>query len=224
MFSRKAPLYLVFPSLYPSTVTPMCRRSFQKSALFILPLVLTVGCTERFTEPTSSPKVNRSETVPVDEKPKSQSLSALKKDGRLNWSEENLVMATPDQLSQWISQQSAPLVLVDFWATFCPPCVAKMPQVKKLSEKYSDGRLSVVAISCDDLSDREAVLSVLNRIQPAFPQWIVPKGAYEANVAFDLDELPTYRLFNNRGELIEEFSSQFKFEDIETRIAAELAK
>ena len=39
-------------------------------------------------------------------------------------------------------------VLLDFWATWCPPCVAKRPKLEKLYKKYSD-QIEIVSISLD---------------------------------------------------------------------------
>lgn len=47
------------------------------------------------------------------------------------------------------------LVLVDFWATWCPPCQALMPDLQSLAEAYAD-HLEVVAVSVD--GDPEAVV------------------------------------------------------------------
>ncbi|MCH8824203.1 MAG: TlpA family protein disulfide reductase [Planctomycetes bacterium] len=41
------------------------------------------------------------------------------------------------------------VILMDFWATWCGPCVAEMPKLKKLYEKYHDRGLEVVGISSD---------------------------------------------------------------------------
>jgi thiol-disulfide isomerase/thioredoxin len=141
------------------------------------------------------------------------------------WTSDDLEQASPERLAEWIETQQAPLMLVDYWATWCAPCVEKFPKLVELSEKYSDGRLSVLAISCNEVHDREEVLEFLNRTKPRFAQWIVPDGVYQANVAFDLDSVPTYRLFNRRGELLKEFSGgAFEFEDIERQIELELSK
>ncbi len=48
-------------------------------------------------------------------------------------------------------------VIVDFWATWCKPCVKGFPGLQELFEKYKDRGLSVVAISIDSPKSRSRV-------------------------------------------------------------------
>ena len=52
-------------------------------------------------------------------------------------------------------------VLLDFWASWCGPCLGSMPTMKKLHETYADRGLRIIGISLD--SKREAWLSAIRR-------------------------------------------------------------
>ncbi len=50
------------------------------------------------------------------------------------------------------------VVIIDFWATWCPPCLMSIPELVGLQEKYRENGLTIVGISVDDpgqVSDRD---------------------------------------------------------------------
>jgi tetratricopeptide (TPR) repeat protein len=48
-----------------------------------------------------------------------------------------------------LSQLSGKIVVLDFWATWCPPCRASVPELKEMIKKYPRERLTVISISGD---------------------------------------------------------------------------
>ena len=53
--------------------------------------------------------------------------------------------------NQAISQWKDKVIVVNFWATWCPPCREEMPELSRLQEQYQDRGLVVLGISTDEL-------------------------------------------------------------------------
>ncbi len=62
-----------------------------------------------------------------------------------------------------LSSYRGHVVLLDFWATWCPPCVASVPELIALEKKYKDRGLVVLAVSLDEGGDAPAKLSAFSR-------------------------------------------------------------
>jgi thiol-disulfide isomerase/thioredoxin len=69
-------------------------------------------------------------------------------------------MAPPIQIDEWITPQppgqsdlNGRVYILEFWATWCPPCVQSIPHMIKLADKYKDKAVSFIALSVDDSSE-----------------------------------------------------------------------
>lgn len=74
------------------------------------------------------------------------------------------------RLSDLIAKQQ--VVYLDFWATWCGPCAAEMPQLEHLYETYKGRGLVVLGISMDDPGTMGAVASYVHRNGLTFPVMI----------------------------------------------------
>lgn len=54
-----------------------------------------------------------------------------------------------DQVLRWKNADNDTLYVLNFWATWCAPCVAELPAFEKLHEQYADKNVKVVLISND---------------------------------------------------------------------------
>ena len=73
-------------------------------------------------------------------------------------------------------------VLINFWATWCPPCKAEIPWFIEFAEKYRDDRLAVIGISVDD--SPEDVRAFAEEYKVNYPM-LVGLGHDELRQAYD---------------------------------------
>jgi len=75
-------------------------------------------------------------------------------------------------LAQFVDQHPGKVVLIDFWATWCPPCVQMFPHTVELSNRWADRGLVVAAVSLDDPADESVVRRFLAEKGAYFPNFI----------------------------------------------------
>lgn len=80
-----------------------------------------------------------------------------------------------------VAKNKGKVVLVNYFATWCPPCVDEFPDLVKLQAKYKSRGLSVIGVSLNDSADEMDTLKAFIRKQkPSFPVYI----ASPLNIAF----------------------------------------
>lgn len=90
------------------------------------------------------------------------------------------------------------VVLVDFWATWCRPCMAELPKVKAAYDKLHAKGFEIVGLSFD--RDRKALDRVLKEESMAWPQYFESEKAENRfGEAFGISSIPTMWLVDKRG-------------------------
>jgi thiol-disulfide isomerase/thioredoxin len=92
------------------------------------------------------------------------------------------------------------VVLVEFWSTSCGPCIAEMPTVKAVYEKFHNRGFEVVAISLDD--KESALRRFIKEKELPWPQHFDGKGwANQFAARYGIFEIPTMWLVDKEGNL-----------------------
>jgi len=95
------------------------------------------------------------------------------------------------------------VVLVDFWATWCGPCLQELPKVKDIYQKYHEKGLEIVGVSNDYKGDDLKQFMTKNPDMP-WPQLFDPKAAESQSwnpitTGFGIDGIPTMFLIDKKG-------------------------
>ncbi|MDR3763038.1 MAG: TlpA disulfide reductase family protein [Acidobacteriota bacterium] len=88
------------------------------------------------------------------------------------------------------------VLLIDFWATWCPPCRESVPELKELHKKYGD-RLAVMSVSADE-SQKQWSDYILKHDMSWQQSWDKGNKASVLN-AFGVHLFPTYVLIDAEG-------------------------
>ena len=91
------------------------------------------------------------------------------------------------------------VVLVNFWAIWCPPCIREMPSMEKAYVKFKDKGLEVLAISLDS-EDFIKIKKFVMDLKLTFPIAYDPKD--DAKYKYEVRSIPTTFLIDRKGNLI----------------------
>ena len=113
------------------------------------------------------------------------------------------------------------LVLIDFWASWCGPCIRELPNVVKAYERFHDKGLEIVGVSLD--KDKASWLAAIEQTGQKWPQMSDLKGwDSEGAALYGIQSIPANVLINEQGEIVaRDLRGDALLKEIESRLAAE---
>lgn len=126
-----------------------------------------------------------------------------------------------------IAANKGRVVLVDMWASWCGPCVAKFPEFVELHNKYAPNGLACVSVSLDREAGQEAALRLLDKWGATFPNYVLKNAGRDeekivARFAY-AGGIPHQVLFDKNGARVWDSATGSRF-GLDRRIERELLK
>ena len=110
------------------------------------------------------------------------------------------------------------VVLIDFWATWCGPCVGEVPHVKEAYHKLHSQGFEVIGISLDQ--DRARLEYFINTNAMPWPQYCDGKGwSNDIGVKYSIHSIPTMWLVDKEGLVQDQDAEQNLLEKAEKLLA-----
>lgn len=124
-------------------------------------------------------------------------------------------------LDRLLEKRRGKAVLVEFWATWCGPCLELLPHTVELHDRFRERGLAVITVSMDDPADGSAVGRTLARHGAATENYLSSYGiGSEGFSAFGIKDgaLPHLRLYDREGKLHRTFAGAIEPAEVERSV------
>jgi thiol-disulfide isomerase/thioredoxin len=100
-----------------------------------------------------------------------------------------------------LSELRGKVVVIDFWATWCPPCRAEMPWLVSMAKRLESKGVAFVAISEDDPPDNVSLVTDFASQVPGLERFAV-LGDPDIESRYGVNSLPTLFIVDRQGRLV----------------------
>jgi len=94
------------------------------------------------------------------------------------------------------------VTVIDFWATWCKPCIAEVPEYNRFYQEYSKKGVVLIAVASDSGTEAE-VREAAKRLKMEYP--VAAPALKDLDRLGEFEVLPTTWVFDARGKLVKEF-------------------
>lgn len=116
---------------------------------------------------------------------------------------QNIDIELKNISNEWVNlneELAEKITVIDFWASWCKPCVDAMPKMNYLHEKYKDKGVKVIGINVDSPRNQSKVRPLVRSLNINYP--ILMDSNEELIAEFNVSVLPTLFILDAQGKLV----------------------
>jgi thiol-disulfide isomerase/thioredoxin len=128
---------------------------------------------------------------------------------------------TAKQVRALVDENKGKVVVVNFWATWCPPCVREFPALIKAYDQYHGKGVNMIAVSMNSPEEKAEIEEFLKAHKPSFPVYIKDAQDEKFNETVLkgwFGEMPMTLVFDANGKRVLAHSAEITFEKISSTL------
>ncbi len=96
------------------------------------------------------------------------------------------------------------VVILDFWATYCPPCIEEIPHLNYLQTKYGAENLQIVGLNVGGDEDRPKISAFAEKLKVNYAL-AIPEDALMQFIFATQNDIPQTAVFDRNGKSVQKF-------------------
>jgi thiol-disulfide isomerase/thioredoxin len=157
--------------------------------ILLITLLGIAGC-----RPAAAPVSVSNGPISINDRPTTNMpMPPSKPMGEMSWT-------TADDKVQKLADLKGKAVILDFWATNCPPCRAEIPHLNSLLAKYSDS-LEIRGLHVGDADDRKEIPNFIKETKLDYPI-AYPENELSRFIFSERDDIPQTLVIGRNGQVV----------------------
>lgn len=172
-------------------------------SIILLVFLLFSGC-----RPSAAPVVVGNKPISINDVPlKDTQARPLKPVPEMSWT------GFEGKIEK-IKDYQGKVIVLDFWATYCPPCIEEIPHLKEIQARYGADNIQVIGLHVGGEEDRPKVPEFVEKLDITYPL-AYPEDVLTSYIFGQDTAIPQTAIFDRSGKLVKKivgFNDEIKKE------------